>query len=99
MQTRAPSSRKRAAVAAPMPLAPPVTRTFLPFSPRTPAPSPASSSRGFLVLHGRLLPKQADELAHPGRVVGPRARGNHGTVDDGVGIYVFSAGGANVRLE
>src|SRR5580704_1210373 len=34
MLTCAPSSRKRAAVAAPIPLAPPVMRTFLSFRPR-----------------------------------------------------------------
>src|SRR5689334_22978577 len=44
ISTRVPSSRKRCAIAAPMPAAPPVTMAVLPFSPRI-SRSPSLSCR------------------------------------------------------
>src|SRR5262245_39037854 len=47
-----PSSASRRAMAAPMPLAPPVTRTALPFSPRTASPALAGQhARGLVADH------------------------------------------------
>src|SRR6187200_2501029 len=50
--TAHPSSARRRAMAAPMPLAPPVTSTVLPFSPRTASPALAGQhARGLVADH------------------------------------------------
>ena len=57
MQTTEPSSRKRAAVAAPIPLAPPVIRIRFAFSPRTRASPKTQGRSGYLQAANRAMPR------------------------------------------
>src|SRR6266700_254114 len=68
--TLAPSSAKSSAIASPIPLLPPVTRTFFPFSPRSITASHHTGKRG-----GRLVAHRPSDRLHLGPVARVFERG------------------------